>query len=527
MKPGACTFSGKANVMDSTGAKILAGLQTEIEHLIYQLQQAELQFEDTIKEVHPNNQDSARNLIHYLALRSLDLRNIQEQLSELSISSFAHAEGYILNNLLNIQRLLMAMDGSTAEAKLDYKPAPFSYRTSKKRLRENTIGLFGQNDHGERSRIMVTMPTEAAEKPKLIEQMMANGMNIARINTSHDDPEVWAKMIRNIRRAEHISGKPCKVYFDLAGPKIRTDFSEMRLFKKARKAKKGKLCLFPKDLLFLMTHPGQSKLFRKDTRPKALVASIGLTLPEVLDAVQVGQRLFFDDGKISTEVVDRNEEGVLAEITAAAAGGTKLRHNKGINLPDTILKIPSLTDKDFDYLPFIATHGDIIGYSFVKRADDVYLLQNELARLKRPDIGLVLKIENREAFDNLPDLLLAAMRSPKAGVMIARGDLAVELGFERIAEVQEEILWICEAAHLPNIWATQVLESLAKKGLATRSEITDAAMAGRAECVMLNKGPFISEAVKVLANILERMAFHMDKKHGSFRALSVARRFIH
>jgi pyruvate kinase len=513
--------------MYSTNSPTITGLQTEIEHLIHQLYQAESKFEDAIEEVHPNNRDSARNLIHYLALRSLDLRNIQEQLAELSISSFAHAEGYILNNLLNIQQLLMALDGHPADQDLDYMSAPFSYRTSKRRLRENAVGLFGQNNHGERSWIMVTLATEAGEKPKLIEQMMANGMNIARINTSHDNPEVWKKMIKNIRRAERKTGTLCKVYFDLAGPKIRTDFTDIRLFNKERKVKKDKLCLFSRDLLFIAIHPKDCPSLKKSKLPKSLVACIGLTLPEVLEAVEVGQRLFFDDGKISARVVDRKEEGILVEITAAAAGGTKLRHNKGINLPDTILQIPSLAEKDFDYLPFIAAHGDIIGYSFVKRADDVYLLQNELSRLKRPDIGLVLKIENKEAFDNLPDLLLAAMRSPKAGVMIARGDLAVELGFERIAEVQEEILWICEAAHLPNIWATQVLESMAQKGLATRSEITDAAMAARAECVMLNKGPFISEAVKILADILGRMSFHIDKKHGSFRALSVARRFIH
>lgn len=101
----------------------------------------------------------------------------------------------------------------------------------------------------------------------------------------------------------------------------------------------------------------------------------------------------------------------------------------------------------------------------------------------------MLKIETRRGFEQLPRLILAAMRSYPAGVMIARGDLAVECGWERTAEVQEEILWLCEAGHMPVIWATQVLEKLAKKGLPSRAEITDAAMSQRAECVMLNKGP--------------------------------------
>jgi len=107
-------------------------------------------------------------------------------------------------------------------------------------------------------------------------------------------------------------------------------------------------------------------------------------------------------------------------------------------------------------------------------------------------------------------------------VMIARGDLAVECGFDRMAEVQEEILWICEAAHTPVIWATQVLESLAKTGLPSRAEVTDAAMSERAECVMLNKGPYIREAVKTLDNILRRMQAHQTKKRAMLRPLQVA-----
>ena len=114
------------------------------------------------------------------------------------------------------------------------------------------------------------------------------------------------------------------------------------------------------------------------------------------------------------------------------------------------------------------------------------------------------------------------MHSPKIGVMIARGDLAVECGWERLAEAQEEILWICEAAHVPVIWATQVLESLAKSGVPSRAEITDAAMGERAECVMLNKGPHLVEAVRVLDNILRRMEAHQSKKSARLRRLHLS-----
>jgi pyruvate kinase len=136
--------------------------------------------------------------------------------------------------------------------------------------------------------------------------------------------------------------------------------------------------------------------------------------------------------------------------------------------------------------------------------------------------AIVVKIETRRGFSSLPQILLAALREPTCGVMIARGDLAVECGFERLAEVQEEILWLCEAAHVPVIWATQVLESLAETGLPSRAEITDAAMGNRAECVMLNKGPHMVETVRMLADILTRMAGHQAKKRALLRGLRVA-----
>jgi pyruvate kinase len=114
------------------------------------------------------------------------------------------------------------------------------------------------------------------------------------------------------------------------------------------------------------------------------------------------------------------------------------------------------------------------------------------------------------------------MEWPTVGVMIARGDLAVEAGWAHLAQVQEEILWVCEAAHVPVIWATQVLERLAKKGLPTRSEISDVVMAERAECVMLNKGPYITETIRTLDRILKSMQSYQQKKATLMPALTLA-----
>jgi pyruvate kinase len=140
---------------------------------------------------------------------------------------------------------------------------------------------------------------------------------------------------------------------------------------------------------------------------------------------------------------------------------------------------------------------------------------------------MILKIETRRAFEQLPGMLLAALGTQRAaGVMIARGDLAVECGYERLAEVQEEILWLCQAAHLPVIWATQVLDRLAKTGRPSRAEITDAAMGVQAECVMLNKGPQIMQAIAVLDDILRRMERHHRKRRPVLARLG-ASQYVH
>jgi len=274
------------------------------------------------------------------------------------------------------------------------------------------------------------------------------------------------------------------------------------------------------DTLLLTAAPTLGEPARYDDRGKALTpAHISCTLPQIFADIRAGQRIFLDDGKIVGLVRNADPDQLEIEIIQAKDTGGKLLADKGINLPDSRLQLPALAAKDIADLGFAVGVADMIGLSFVREVADVELLQSQLSRLGGDKLGIVLKIETRTAFENLPHLLLAALRSPAVGVMIARGDLAVECGYERLAELQEEILWLCEAAHLPVIWATQVLEQLAKKGLPTRAEITDAAMSERAECVMLNKGPHIIEAIEVLDNILRRMQGHQKKKSSLLRKL--------
>jgi pyruvate kinase len=251
-------------------------------------------------------------------------------------------------------------------------------------------------------------------------------------------------------------------------------------------------------------------------------AQIGVFPPQILDHGKPGEPIWFDDGKIGGVFLSVSSDSAVVEITQTHPGGGNLGAQKGINLPETRIDTPALTPDDLEALKFIIQHADLIGCSFVGTESYVHQLVEHLEELRGRHLGLILKIETRQGFENLPKLILAAMRTRSFGVMIARGDLAVECGYQRLAEVQEEILWICEAAHVPVIWATQVLESLAKTGMPSRSEITDAAMGERAECVMLNKGRYAVAAVGVLGDILRRMQAHQEKKRSMLRKLHLA-----
>jgi len=342
-------------------------------------------------------------------------------------------------------------------------------------------------------------------------------MKIARINLGHGDVAIWKKMVENIQSVEKETTQKIQIYIDLSGPKLRTS-------KIAHKDKNGKIIdkinIKVGDKIFLAKASDYKNkpIFKKSKKVVEVI------LEQVVDETQIGDFLLFDDGMIKTTVIEKNDHYLVLKITECYK--TKLGSFKGINLPNTKLSLPALTDQDLELLPFACKYADIIGYSFVRNSEDVRKLYEALQKNNANNIGVVFKIENKEAFENLPDILLKGMERNKIGVMIARGDLAVEIGFERISEVQNEILWLCEAAHIPVIWATQVLDNLAKTGIPTRAEISDAALSVKAECVMLNKGPFILEAINVLKNILTRMEEHSFKKKDELRALNIAKHFI-
>lgn len=598
---------------------------------LWQLRQAmrehEAQLAPLLARLDPAQRPSAINLAHYLAMRRVDLRRLQQRLSWIGVSSLGRAESHVMASLDKVLGILHRLAGR------DWTPhqadEPTGAHSGSDRLARHAEALFGAAPAERRVRIMVTLPSEAAHDTALVQSLVDSGMDIARINCAHDEAAAWAAMSGQVRHAARKAGRSVRVLMDLGGPKLRTGDIEggtavikirperdelgrilgpgrlalrpagasaplpgaaglamlgadadwlaqlragdeitlddargaQRRFQVAECGEAGailetrhavylvpdsRLSLeggrkhgqaprhtalsdfpVPQGLLHLnrgdrlrlvasgLGQAAQPATARRAARPATLVC----TLPQALRAVRKGERIWFDDGRIGGVVLRKGARAVEVEITQARDGGEKLAADKGINLPDTQLDLPALTDKDLQDLAAVAQLADMVGLSFAQSADDVRALRAELQRLGAPQLGVVLKIETRRGFEQLPEMLLATMECPAAGVMIARGDLAVECGYERMAEVQEEILWACEAAHVPVIWATQVLESMAKTGLPSRSEITDAAMGERAECVMLNKGPHIVDAMRMLGDILLRMQSHQSKKRPLMRAL--------
>jgi pyruvate kinase len=577
----------------------LAGL----EDLMCRLEQVHA---EDIAAVRPDHRPDAINLVHYLALRHGDLRHLQRRLGERGLSSLGRCEPHVL---ATVESVRAALDGTTPR----FGPATLSFEEGRAALDRNTDALFGPRPPGRVPRVMVTLPSEAADDYPLVRHLVTQGMDVARINGAHDDPDAWERMARHVRRASIETDRLCRVSMDLPGPKLRTgrllDGPQVVKLRPERDLRGVPVTpalatlvtgsepygpapvlpvdpswierrhlgdvidmvdtrSSPRDLRVVVTGSGGCVVETWDTTyieagatlscgddttrvgrlasipqyhllysgdPLVLTrdldpavpwrhgqpgcARIGCTLAAAFEAARVGQRVILDDGKMSAVIESVAADELRLRILNASPRGSKLRAEKGINLPDTDLPVPAVTDADLPLLEVAAAHADMVALSFLRHERDIDDVRDCLRRVGGEHLGLIPKIETKESFTRLPEILLHAMRSPLVGVMIARGDLAAEAGYERLAEVQEEILWLCEAAHLPVIWATEVLDQLARTGQPSRAEVSDAAMAQQAECVMLNKGPHVDTAIVVLDDILRRMSGHQRKKTPQLRPL--------
>ncbi|KAG9448303.1 hypothetical protein H6P81_014431 [Aristolochia fimbriata] len=576
-----------------------------------------------IKKCHKNYLQSAINLVHYLALRSLDVQQLGEELSSVGLLDLQTVNSHVLasisGSILVLENLLATSENDKERirairfANEDRQDMNMMVMRTKTSL--HTKSLFGIPSNGNPNHIMVTVGKEAIQSDTLITELIQSGTNVFRINCAHDNPSVWSEIIRRVKNSSQKLEMSCRILMDLAGPKLRTGSLEpgpkvMKI--SPRKDPKGDVVspakvwlsytgsgpppahLTPDATLLLDDHRGLSKLEAGDvvrfldvkgrrrvlrishklqvfdgfgfiaecsrtayvgsdtkfyTKIKKKKLSLGLVVnippyeqsirlrvgdllvisrdPSVVesgnsqigapritcssaclfDSVKPGEPIAFDDGKIWGVIQGVSFSEIVVSITHASRKGSKLGSEKSINIPKSMMSFEGLTSKDLMDLEFVAANADMVGISFVRDIRDVKILQHELEKRNIQKLGIILKIETLSGFENLPLLLIQAMQLPNAlGVMIARGDLAVECGWDQLPSLQEEILSICSAAHVPVIWATQVLESLVKSGIPTRAEVTDVGTGSRANCIMLNKGIHVVEAVSMLATILSNMS---------------------
>ena len=609
----------------SSGAAAGGELGRQLAVIASALIAAEAGAEPEVERVPASWRPSLVNLLHYLALRRLDVRQLQLRLVDLGLSSLGRAEGHVLANLKKVYELVASVGGAASAFPAGLGLAPGTWSASERLLHEHTREIFGPKPEHRHVYVMVTAPPLAEATPEWFTRMVLAGMDLLRINAAHETPREWEELARRAKAAAALCKRRLAIAVDLPGPKLRTvaRASGPRVLKvrpkrdafgrvtvaasltliaeagglRGHAADSGEPVLaVPREVIDRLVvgdrlqftdtrgrrrgysiaaiEPGRVRVAGDRTAyigegtvmavaaadgsvkadftvaalpptPFGVVLAagdrlalgagetgdgaladgtpvIGCACPEMVAALKPGSRVLFDDGKIMTRVERVESQGETRAILAVervARGRATLRADKGINVPDLAWERSALGPLDEAALRFAEAHADMVSLSFVRSVRDVEEFE---AAARRADLGLILKIETKGGFEALPAILLASLGKRNLAVMIARGDLAVEVGFARLAEVQEEILWLCEAAHVPVVWATQVLESLAKSGVPTRAEVTDAAMSVRAECVMLNKGPYIEEALATLDSILRRMESHQYKKRNLYRPLRLA-----
>ncbi|MFO7655053.1 MAG: pyruvate kinase [Candidatus Krumholzibacteriia bacterium] len=326
-----------------------------------------------------------------------------------------------------------------------------------------------------RTKIVCTIGPATWDRTTL-ERLVAAGMNVARLNFSHGTHDEHAEVIRSVREIAADTGRPLAILQDLAGPKIRT----------------GNLAAGP-----VVLEAGQEfVLTARDVPGDA--EQVGLTYPELPQNLQVGDRLLLADGAMELRVVATSG----SDVRTLVVNGGELGSFKGINLPDRSVNAPILTDKDRADLDFgLEQRVDYVALSFVRNAHDVLMVRDILKRKNR-EVPLVAKIEKHEALRNIDEILELV-----DGLMVARGDLGVEIPVERVPGVQKMLIRKANAAAKPVITATQMLRSMVDNPRPTRAEVTDVANAilDGTDAVMLSEetavGHYPVEAVGVMVRV--------------------------
>ncbi len=335
-----------------------------------------------------------------------------------------------------------------------------------------------------RAKIIATLGP-ASRSLECIEGLIERGLAVARVNMAHGKYDELAELIQTVRQASDRLGQPVAVMADLAGPKIRTG-----------PLVNGQVELAADEEVVLTTEPTEGTVSR-----------IGVSYPEFAADVEPGQEILISDGLLKLEVLSIENSEVLCRVET----GGVLHANQGINLPQTVIKTPTVTEKDRADLDFCLGQGvDIVAMSFVRTAEDILEIKG---LIKRSGLGcpVIAKIENHEAIPNLDGIIETA-----DGVMIARGDLGVEVPPEDVPVLQKQIISDAQRRGKVSIVATQMLDSMIRSPRPTRAEAGDVANAvfDGADAVMLSGetaiGKYPLETVSVMARIIERAEEAVD-----------------
>ncbi len=318
----------------------------------------------------------------------------------------------------------------------------------------------------------------ASQSPEVLEQLIKNGMNVARLNFSHGSHEEHLEKIKTIKRLRRKLNVPLGLMLDTKGPEIRIGtFEEKEYFLK------------PDDIFTLTT--------RDIVGNKNIVSVSYEGLP---NDVEKGSIISIDDGLIQLEVIEIKDG---TEIVCRVQNNGVISNHKGVNLPGRVTNLPAITPKDVDDIKFGIENGiDMIAASFIRKKEDIYDIRKVLEDHGGEDILILSKIESQEGVDNVDEIIEAS-----DGIMVARGDLGVEIRTELIPLVQKEIIRKCNKAAKPVITATQMLDSMQRNPRPTRAETTDVANAiiDGTDCVMLSgetaAGKYPVEAVKTMRDI--------------------------
>lgn len=322
----------------------------------------------------------------------------------------------------------------------------------------------------------------ASESVDMLVNLINAGMNVCRLNFSHGDYEEHGARIKNIREAVKITGKRVAILLDTKGPEIRTNDME-----------NGAITMKIGDSVRISM-----------TEVLGTNEKFSITYPELINDVNVGSHILLDDGLIDLEVTDIDRDA--NEIVTVVKNEGVLKNKKGVNVPGVSVNLPGITEKDANDIRFGIGQGiDFIAASFVRRASDVLEITKILEEENATHIQIITKIENQEGIDNIDEILKVS-----DGLMVARGDMGVEIPTEDVPVVQKALIKKCNALGKPVITATQMLDSMQRNPRPTRAEANDVANAiyDGTDAVMLSgetaAGDYPLEAVQTMARIAVR-----------------------